>query len=254
MSHHANIKTAAKINFKYFVSGQRIKCAKILQNGDFMRDYDKERVDKPLIVENNWFLRAEITGMISCIIFFVLALLILIYSSPEDATREFSRRTGITIACSGILYVIFGHLKFLRSLTKNKTYSKIYDDRIEYEFIDYQGNKDLLTAPLSGSKIITHAYIPIFGTFHPENRDSVDKMFYPLNFILNSIRSLIFYTLSLFKIRKYLIFRFDDLFICVESNPSINERFKSVGFNKDTLVCSLISHNTKIFDKEIEDV
>ena len=218
-----------------------------------MRDYDKEHADKPLIVENNWFLRAEITGMISCIIFFVLALLILICSSPEDAIREFSRRTGITIACSGILYVIFGHLKFLRSLTKNKTYGKIYDDRIEYEFIDYQGNKDLLTAPLSGNEIITHAYIPIFGTFHPENRDSVDKMFYPLNFILNSIRSLIFYTLSLFKIRKYLIFRFDDLFICVESNPSINERFKSAGFNKDTLVCSLISHNTKIFDKEIED-
>ena len=34
-----------------------------------MRDYDKEHADKPLIVENNWFLRAEITGMISCIIF-----------------------------------------------------------------------------------------------------------------------------------------------------------------------------------------
>lgn len=40
-----------------------------LQNGDFIRDYDKEHADKPLIVENNWFLRAEITGMISCIIF-----------------------------------------------------------------------------------------------------------------------------------------------------------------------------------------
>lgn len=59
-----------------------------------MRNYDKERTSKPLIVENNWFLRAEITGMISCIIFFVLALLILIYSSPKDAMKEFLEGLG----------------------------------------------------------------------------------------------------------------------------------------------------------------
>ena len=63
-------KPPIRLNFKYFVSAQRIKCAKILQNGGFMRNYDKEHTDKPLIVENNWFLRAEITGIISCIIFF----------------------------------------------------------------------------------------------------------------------------------------------------------------------------------------
>ncbi len=90
---------------------------------DIDRDYDKE----PIMIKNDYLLKAELTSRIALLILFIWGISINLI--PEaDPSDERYRHMALYTAILGLLWTLFSKLKLLYRLIRENLYISIYDN------------------------------------------------------------------------------------------------------------------------------
>ncbi|MDA3053896.1 MULTISPECIES: hypothetical protein [unclassified Campylobacter] len=207
-----------------------------------MKNKEKNNISKePIIIKNDWFFKAEIANRVFLISIFALMLCFLLCVTNEDVLRETKRKIGIAICIGGIFYAIFNNLKYFWAMKNTALFSKIYVDRIEYEYLKFDGNKYTHTMPLENAKI-SYSYVPIFGNFKVEDNSFLDVFLKPVIFVANLVKKIIFWVLNGVRREKYLVFFYEGIFISMKFNDYLIEKFKTEVFCETSKFSSMIGY------------
>jgi len=188
------------------------------------RGYDEE----PIIIENDYLLKSELTSRVALLIFF--GWLISINLTPEtDSLNELYRRLALGTAYFGVLWTIASNFKMLLMLMKNKLYIKIYKDKTTYDYITEKAEfkTDVLKkqAILSVKWALFPYAIKDTEIWINEMKSTDDRrwayFFSPLHIIVAIMYTVIFICINKFKFKKYLLYRFADGMIAVPNTKNI---------------------------------
>jgi hypothetical protein len=120
-----------------------------------MRDDDKE----PITVENDYFFRLSISNKIICMLIFLF--FILINLTPEsDLHKEIMRKASLILGIFGILFCTFWEIKIVYQEFRNKFFTKFYDDKILFDYIDEYAKFKTKIIPRADLISVTWAFIP----------------------------------------------------------------------------------------------
>lgn len=189
--------------------------------------------DEPIVLENNYLLKSELTMRISMFLFF--SWLMSISLTPEsDPLDEIYRKLTIGSSVLGFIVVFLLNLKMLKALIKNGLQIKIYDNRIIYEYVTEKGKKkeDIIRIDEITSKKWSFFPYAIRDTeiWITEIKDKDDKRWaylFSIFYILVSLfYQLIFIVLNKFKVEKYLLYRFKDGIVAIPYDKTLfKEKF-----------------------------
>jgi|GEM_PF-1072633 len=195
---------------------------------------------EPVIIENDYLLKSELTSRIALLFFF--GWLISISLAPEpDPLNELYRKLALGTAIIGVIWTIATELRMLLGLIKNKLYIRIDKNEIEYEYIDGKGERKTDTLKKEDIISIKWALFPYKAKdsdiWITEITDKDDRrwafLFSPLYLLVSSIYLIVFIVLNKFRVKKYLLIRFKDGLISI---PDSRELSKTSDFkNKDEI-------------------
>ena len=96
-----------------------------------MKNCNKE----PIIIENDYFFRLTISNKITGVLIFLF--FVLLNLTPElDPYKEIMRKASLMLGISGILFCMFWEIKIVYQEFRNKFFTKFYDDKILFDYID----------------------------------------------------------------------------------------------------------------------
>jgi len=207
------------------------------KQNNILRDHDEE----PIVIENDYLLKSELTSRVALLIFFGWAISINL--TPEaDSLNELYRRMALGTAIFGVLWTLLTNIKMLKRLIKDKLYIKIYKDKITYDYITEKAEfkTDVLKkqAILSVKWALFPYAIKDTEIWINEIKSTDDRrwvyFFSPLHIIVTIIYTVIFISINKFKIKKYLLYRFSDGMIAVPNTKNILK--KKVDFEWKSLI------------------
>lgn len=192
-----------------------------------MRDDDKE----PITVENDYFFRLSISNKIICMLIFLF--FILINLTPEsDLHKEIMRKASLILGIFGILFCTFWEIKIVYQEFRNKFFTKFYDDKILFDYIDEYAKFKTKIIPRADLISVTWAFIP-----YNEKKDRIwikdiknksDRiiayLISPIFFSITILHHFIFFMLNGFKIKKYILYRFKSCIIAVPNNELLSNK------------------------------
>ena len=208
---------------------------------------------EPVIIENDYLLKSELTSRIALLFFF--GWLISISLAPEpDPLNELYRKLALGTAIIGVIWTVISEMKMLLGLLKNRLYIKIYKDKIEYEYINNAGKKMKLIIDKKDYQNVSWSIMPVFGEINKildERKTINEKLEYAIGFlprvIINMFFWLIYYSINFFKIKKYIVVATKDYIIAIPQDKKLKKLIPDVGgFEKLTLLHSLTIKNSKI--------
>jgi hypothetical protein len=217
--------------------------------GKFMRDYDKE----PIIVKNDYLLKSELAIRI---FFLILASIFAIRCifPIESLFNNALRKSELALCICVFFGSIFKDLAMVRGMLANDLQIRIFNKRIECDYVDFAGNCKILEFGVDEKTKITYSYMPRFGE-KISNKSNMkisekiaDTLVYIPAMLINMSFVLIFQILKLFKIERYYILDNGSMTISIRRNQEIIDKFGDVAFDKESLTLSLINHSSKIFN------
>ena len=205
-----------------------VEYAKIffIKIGKFMRDYDKE----PIVVKNDYLRKMELTTVVGI---YAFGLFILSYGLIWG-NFGYNYHRYIVISCGCIIIVANSKsIKNLLILFKNRYLITIYNDKIVFDFVDENGNlkhdiidkKDIIK--------VSWSFMPFcVGNdniwLYDDTKNISEKLFgvilMPLSLILSLLHYFLFFMLSGFKFRKYILYRFKGWIIFIPNNEKIDTK------------------------------
>ncbi len=142
----------------------------------------------------------------------------------------------------------------LKGMLVNNLQIRIFNKRIECDYVDFTGNCKILEFGVDEKTKITYSYMPRFGE-KIGNKSNIkisekiaDTLVYIPAMLINMSFVLIFQILKLFKIERYYILDNGSMTISIRQNQEIIDKFGDVAFDKESLTLSLINHSSKIFN------
>ncbi|MDA3054374.1 MULTISPECIES: hypothetical protein [unclassified Campylobacter] len=204
-----------------------------------------------VIIENNWFIKARIAGAIPWIMFCLIVCFVLLCISHDDPLKELYRKGGIGFTLCGAFILIFDNIKLIQKIKKMPLVAKIYDNYIEYDFYDANGNKKRYKMDLNNANI-TYSNKPVLGKFpSPDDINFTDIFIRPVACCIRFVENLVFKILNRFCEKKYIIFEKNGFRISLEDNKKISNYFNDIKFNEFTKEYFLIGSIK--FNKEEEN-
>lgn len=201
-----------------------------------MRDRDKE----PIIIENDYFFRLTISNKIMCVLIFLS--FVLLNLTPElDSHKEMMRRASLTLGIFGILFCIFWEIKIAYQEFCNKFFTKFYDDKISFEYIDKHMKFKTEILQKDDLVSVTWALIPYneqdvniwIKDIKNRRKRMVRYLVSPIFFLITMLHHFIFLALNGFKFKKYILYRFKTGIIAVPNNKLSSD--KDVKFELSSL-------------------
>ncbi len=187
-----------------------------------MKNMTQNYTEEPIIIKNDYLLKSELTTRIAMLLFFGWLISINLLSEA-DSLDELYRKLALGTATIGVLWVLLSKIKMFIMLIKNKLYIKIYEDRIIYEYLTEKGEYKIDILNMEEIVSIKWSLFPyaIRDTeiWITEIKNKDDRrwayLFSPFYVVVSILYVCIFIFLNKVKIKKYLLYRFENGVIAV---------------------------------------
>ena len=193
-----------------------------------MENMTRNYIEEPVIIKNDYLLKSELTTRIAMLLFFgwLISRNLL---SEADSLDELYRKLALGTATIGVLWVLLSKIKMFIMLIKNKLYIKIYEDRIIYEYLTEKGEYKIDILNMEEIVSIKWSLFPyaIRDTeiWITEIKNKDDRrwayLFSPFYVVVSILYVCIFIFLNKVKIKKYLLYRFENGVIAVPNCKTI---------------------------------